>query len=65
MRFLLSFEFLVKLTQAWSSVVVGVGSDGRSGEYLRARGRQAGLVAGHLARRRDRWVVELQIQKNG
>lgn len=45
--------------------MVGVGSDGRPGEYLRARGRQAGLVAGHLARRRDRWVVELQIQKNG
>lgn len=69
---LLSLELLVKLPEAWCSVMMRVAAAGDHlgrGDHERAcRLARAGAVAAvvdHLARRRDGGVVELEVHKDG
>jgi hypothetical protein len=60
---LLSLELLMKLAQAGSSVMVGIGRGGRPRQELRARG-MARLVGGHLAGSGNGGIVDLQVHED-
>jgi hypothetical protein len=62
--FLLCLEFLVKFTQAGSSVMVRIGGGRRARQKLRA-GRAQKLVRSHLAWGGNRRVVKLKVHEDG